>query len=91
MLRSRSPVIEVGPDGNVVQAWGGPGHHSSWPANEHGIYVDAADNVWVAGNGSNDHVLLKFTRDGRLLLQIGGTTETGGSNDTQCGSVEVVQ
>ncbi|WP_206667586.1 NHL repeat-containing protein [Muricoccus nepalensis] len=76
-------VIEFDPDGNVVQAWGGPGHHPSWPANEHGIYVDAADNVWVAGNGNSDHVLLKFTRDGWFLLQIGVTGETGGSNDTQ--------
>jgi DNA-binding beta-propeller fold protein YncE len=76
-------VIEFDPDGNVVQAWGGPGHHPSWPQNEHGIYVDADDNVWIGGNGTNDHVLLKFSRDGRFLLQIGTTGETGGSNDTQ--------
>ncbi|MEN0075202.1 MAG: hypothetical protein AAGC69_12505 [Paracraurococcus sp.] len=76
-------VIEFDPDGNVVQAWGGPGHHPSWPENEHGIYVDYKDNVWIAGNGPNDHVLLKFTRDGRFLLQIGKKGETGGSNDTE--------
>ncbi len=74
-------VIEFDPDGNVVQAWGGPGHHPSWPANEHGIYVDAQDNVWIGGNGANDHVLLKFTRDGRFLMQIGVTGQTAGSND----------
>ena len=74
-------VIEFDGDGNVVQAWGGPGHHPSWPENEHGIYVDHKDNVWIAGNGANDHVLLKFTRDGRFLLQIGRKGETGGSND----------
>ncbi|RAI57598.1 hypothetical protein DOO78_18500 [Roseicella frigidaeris] len=76
-------VIEFDPDGNVVQAWGGPGHHPSWPENEHGIHVDFKDNVWIAGNGPNDHVLLKFTRDGRFLLQIGRKGETGGSNDTE--------
>ncbi|MDN3564736.1 hypothetical protein ACFQY5_08670 [Paeniroseomonas aquatica] len=76
-------VIEFDPDGNVVQAWGGPGHHPSWPASEHGIHVDAADNVWIAGNGTDDHVLLKFSRDGRFLLQIGRKGETGGSNDTE--------
>jgi hypothetical protein len=75
-------VIEFDPDGNVVQAWGGPGHHPAWPASEHGIYVDAEDNVWIAGNGNTDHVLLKFARDGRFLMQIGITGETGGSNDT---------
>ncbi len=74
-------VIEFDPDGNVVQAWGGPGHHPAWPENEHGIYVDAADNVWIGGNGTNDHVLLKFTRDGRFILQIGVTGQTAGSND----------
>lgn len=76
-------VIEFDPDGNVVQAWGGPGHHPSWPSSEHGIHVDAQDNVWIAGNGNDDHVLLKFTRDGRFLLQIGKKGETGGSNDTE--------
>jgi hypothetical protein len=74
-------VIEFDPDGNVVQGWGGPGHHPSWPENEHGIYVDARDNVWIGGNGANDHVILKFTRDGKFLLQIGIKGETGGSND----------
>jgi DNA-binding beta-propeller fold protein YncE len=76
-------VIEFDPDGNVVQAWGGPGHHPSWPENEHGIYVDASDHVWIGGNGNNDHVLLKFTRDGRFVMQIGVTGQTGGSNDPQ--------
>jgi DNA-binding beta-propeller fold protein YncE len=74
-------VIEFDGDGNLVQAWGGPGHHPSWPDNEHGIHVDHKDNVWIAGNGANDHVLLKFTREGRFLLQIGRKGETGGSND----------
>lgn len=76
-------VIEFDPDGNVVQAWGGPGHHPAWPESEHGIYVDPRGNVWVGGNGANDHVLLKFTREGRFLLQIGRHRETGGSNDTE--------
>ena len=76
-------VIEFDPDGNVVQAWGGPGHHPSWPENEHGIYVDHQDRVWIAGNGNNDHVLLAFTRTGQFIRQIGIHRETGGSNDTQ--------
>ena len=76
-------VLEFDPDGNLVQAWGGPGHHPSWPENEHGIHIDHQGNVWIAGNGANDHVLLKFARDGRFLLQIGRHRETGGSNDTE--------
>src|SRR3954453_6725315 len=76
-------VIEFDGDGNVVQAWGGPGHHPSWPENEHGIYVDHRDRVWIAGNGANDHVVLAFTRTGQFIRQIGVHRETGGSNDTQ--------
>jgi DNA-binding beta-propeller fold protein YncE len=76
-------VLEFDQEGNLVQAWGGPGHHPSWPDNEHGIYIDPNGFVWIGGNGANDHVLLKFTRDGRFVLQIGIKGETGGSNDTQ--------
>lgn len=85
------PVIEFDAQGNVVQAWGGPGVGYSWmegstepfpigSAAEHGIFVDHRDNVWVTGNG---HVVLKFTRAGKFLLQIGELWKTAGSNDTR--------
>lgn len=38
---------------------------------EHGIFVDYKDNVWVTGNGAGDGQVLKFTKDGKFLLQIG--------------------
>ena len=38
---------------------------------EHGIAVDARDNVWLTGNGDGDGQVLKFTKDGKFLLQIG--------------------
>ena len=38
---------------------------------EHGIYVDYKDNVWLTGNGPGDGHVLKFTKDGKFLLQIG--------------------
>jgi DNA-binding beta-propeller fold protein YncE len=38
---------------------------------EHGITVDHKDNVWLTGNGNGDGQVLKFTRDGKFLLQIG--------------------
>ncbi len=75
------PVIEFDADGNVVQAWGGPGAGYEWFQVEHGIYVDPAGNVWVGGNGDNDNHVLKFTRDGKFLLQIGKSGQRGGSND----------
>jgi NHL repeat len=77
------PVIEFDSDGNVLQAWGGPAPGYDWPENEHGIFVDYKGNVWIAGNGDNDHQVLKFTQDGTFLLQIGEAGVTGGSNDTE--------
>jgi DNA-binding beta-propeller fold protein YncE len=38
---------------------------------EHGIAVDSKDNVWLTGNGTGDGQILKFTKDGKFLLQIG--------------------
>lgn len=76
-------VMAFDVDGNLIRAWGGPGHHPSWPEGEHGIFVDHRDNVWIAGNGPNDHVVLKFTLDGRFLLQLGEHRQTGTSNDTR--------
>jgi len=76
------PVIEFDPEGNLVQAWGGPGPGYEWiegvPWAEHGMFIDHKSNVWVTGDG---HVALKFTRQGKFLLQIGQLWKTGGSND----------
>ena len=76
-------VLEFDVEGNLLGAWGGPGSGYDWPESEHGIGVDADGNVWVAGNGKADHQVLKFTRDGKFLLQIGRANETGTSNTTE--------
>ena len=38
--------------GNLIQAWGGPGPGYEWPDNEHGMFVDYKENVWVGGNAT---------------------------------------
>ena len=78
--RAAPPVIELDSDGNFVNAWGGPSDDYDWPDSEHGIAIDFDDNVWIGGSAPvapslrelNDDMLLKFTRDGEFLLQIGG-------------------
>jgi len=50
---------------------------------EHGIYVDDKDNVWVTGNGDGDGQILKFTKNGKFLLQIGRAGTKANSNDTK--------
>jgi DNA-binding beta-propeller fold protein YncE len=49
---------------------------------EHGIAVDDKDNVWLTGNGNGDGQILKFTKDGKFLLQIGKGGVKPDSNDT---------
>ncbi len=72
-------VMEFDPEGNFVHGWGGPGEGYDWPINEHGLYVDSEGNVWVAGNNAADHMILKFTRDGKFLMQIGKPGKSAGS------------
>ena len=81
-----APVLEFDADGKLYRAWGGTGEGYDWPKSEHGIFVDNDDNVWLAGNDSSDHQVLKFTNDGKFLQQIGKAGSTGGSNSpTQLG------
>jgi DNA-binding beta-propeller fold protein YncE len=86
------PVIEFDPDGNIVQAWGGPGQGYDWPTTEHGIAVDPKGNVWLAGSNTRDNKLgpadgevLKFSHDGKFLMQIGhhGIPPKGSLDQTQ--------
>ena len=78
------PVLEFDPDGNLVGAWGGPSETGEyeWPESNHGIVVDHMDNVWIGGNGGPDAQVLKFTRDGKFLMQVGksGARATGEMN-----------
>jgi DNA-binding beta-propeller fold protein YncE len=64
-------ILEFDPEGNLVGYWGGPAEEYTWPESNHGITVDPKDNVWIGGNGSGDAHILKFTRDGRFLMEIG--------------------
>lgn len=74
------PVLQFDRAGNLLRSWGGPGQCYDWPKNEHGIYVDPTGNVWVGGNATTDHMLLKFTVDGKFLMQIGKPGVSLGSN-----------
>ncbi len=80
--RAAPPVLEFDADGALVSSWGGTGAGYEWPQLEHGIYVDRQENVWLGAGGDKDAHLLKFTRDGKFLLQIGHQGQGRGSNDT---------
>jgi DNA-binding beta-propeller fold protein YncE len=65
------PVLEFDQAGNLLRHWGGPGEGYEWPDSNHGIFIDYKGNVWIGGNGPNDSHILKFTKDGKFLLQVG--------------------
>lgn len=73
--------------GELLSAWGGPEHTpevegmEQWPANVHGLFVDAEGTVWIGGNGDGDHVVLRFTPEGEFLQQYGRRGSTGGNMD----------
>jgi len=87
------PVLEFDAAGKLLRRWGGPGAGYNWPGNEHGIHVDGKGFVWITGNGAQDGQVLKFTRDGQFVLQIGKVGPQTGSADTtrlgQAAGVEV--
>ncbi|MEO8259776.1 MAG: hypothetical protein ABI868_20690 [Acidobacteriota bacterium] len=81
--RAAPPLLEFDAAGTFIQGWGGPGEGYQWPSSEHGVYVDPKGFVWIGGNGTNDHQILKFTRAGRFVMQIGRAGQSKGNADTQ--------
>jgi DNA-binding beta-propeller fold protein YncE len=87
------PVLEFDQAGALVSHWGGPGQGYEWPRTPSGILVDAKGNVWIAGTAApaaalagaqqsrpkQDAHVLKFSREGRFLLQIGQAGKAEGS------------
>src|SRR5688572_9490368 len=80
--RAAPPVLEFDADGTLLSSWGGPGEGYEWPDLEHGILVDDS-HVWLGGGGEKDAQVLKFTRAGRFVLQIGRKGQGRGSNDIE--------
>ena len=79
--------------GNYVRGWGGNGAGYEWPQREHGILIDAKGFVWLGGNSCPtnglpglqpvaDDQLLKFTQDGKFVMQVGHSNQSKGNTDT---------
>jgi hypothetical protein len=81
--RTAPPILVFDQDGTLLRAWGGPGAGYEWPQSNHGVYIDYKGNVWIGGNGEKDAQILKFTNDGKFLLQVGHSGGNKGSNDLE--------
>jgi DNA-binding beta-propeller fold protein YncE len=77
------PVLEFDAAGNLLRHWGGPGPGYEWPSSNHGITIDHKGNVWIGGNGAGDSQILKFTKDGKFLMQIGKADARRGAADAK--------
>src|SRR6266446_5972414 len=80
--KAAPPVLEFDAQGNFIQAWGGPGAGYDWPETEHGIYIDPKGFVWIGGNGNDDQIL-KFTKAGKFVMQIGKGGQKKTNSDTK--------
>jgi DNA-binding beta-propeller fold protein YncE len=91
--RAAPPLLEFDAAGTFVQGWGGPSRRAEpgretgpgyeWPTSEHGVYVDPRGFVWIGGNGAKDHQILKFTKTGQFVMQIGRAGQSTGNADTR--------
>jgi DNA-binding beta-propeller fold protein YncE len=81
--RTAPPILVYDKDGNLIRSWGGPGDGYEWPSSNHGVHVDYKGNVWIGGNGEKDAQVLKFTKDGKFLMQVGHFGGNKGSNDSE--------
>ena len=86
--RAAPPVVVLNAKGEFVRAWGGPGQGFDWPETLHGISVDHQDRVWITGvtyiptpKMVSDDMLLKFSSEGKFLMQIGGRSVNKGNAD----------
>jgi len=88
------PVIVFDTAGNYIKAWGGAGNGYEWPEREHGIHIDYKGFVWLGGNNCPtnglpglkpvaDDQLLKFTQDGKFVMQVGRSNQSKGNADTR--------
>jgi len=93
-LMAAPPVIVFDTAGKYIKAWGGAANGYEWPEREHGIHIDYKGFVWLGGNSCPtnglpglkpvaDDQLLKFTQDGKLVMQIGRSNQSKGNADTR--------
>jgi DNA-binding beta-propeller fold protein YncE len=89
--KAAPPVTVYDSDGHFVRSWGGSAAGYDWPEREHGIYIDPKGFVWIGGNngygtpappGDSDDMLLKFTQEGKFILQVGHRNQSQGNADT---------
>ena len=69
------PILEFDQQGNLARHWGGSDGSKTTTISGRrrttASTVDKKGNVWIGGNGGNDGMVLKFTKEGKFLMQVG--------------------
>ena len=92
--KAAPPVLVFDAAGNFIKSFGGAGNGYDWPEREHGIHIDYKGFVWIGGNNCptrnlpglkavGDDQYLKFTQDGKFVMQIGHSNKSTGNADTK--------
>ncbi len=74
LQRGEPPLLAFDAEGAYLHGWG-----QGLFKVPHGLRVDRGDNVWTTDNGN--HVLRKFSRDGKLLATLGSEGKPAGGKD----------
>ena len=73
--KKADPLIVFDNKGKYLRSWG-----KGVFGNPHGLRVDRAGFVWITDNG--DHQVMKFTKEGKLLLTLGIKGKAGTDSKT---------
>lgn len=74
LQRGEPPLLAFDREGEYVRGWG-----DGLFKVPHGLRIDSQGNVWTTDNGN--HVLRKFTREGKLLATLGVEGKAGGGKE----------
>lgn len=72
--RGKSPILCFDRDGKFVRTWG-----DELIKTAHGLRIDKDDNIWTTDIGH--HLVMKFSREGKLLLSLGMVDKPGAGLD----------
>src|SRR5262245_34509443 len=72
--RGEPPLVAFDKEGKFLRAFG-----TGMFKVPHGLRVDREGNVWTTDNGN--HVLRKFSREGRLLMTLGAENKPAGGKE----------
>jgi DNA-binding beta-propeller fold protein YncE len=73
--KKADPIIVFSHEGKYLHSWG-----RGMFGNPHAIRADKDNNIWVTDNG--DHQVMKFTREGKLLMTLGIKGKSGADDKT---------